>query len=761
MTFNSNWGAYFPGPHAPTFPGNMQFAPPPTIESSPDVVPNPPMMVQQLYIRHPIPLHQPQMVPPVPWIPCEQRVWYLHPPMFGPMQQPQNSGSPTRLLRTQHPAQLPVVENFQQNLAPQYVVCEAGANVVVTNSQQISAPLNGMQHGEVVSQPHFEAGARIVPQGKDENLEQVSVASNAPLAQTFQPYSEAGASVRQGKEQVSAANDAPFVQTSEDDETAETEEVAPESEAQVVASSETIYTFEKQVFQTDADVEKVKETIEEALQKSNSKILRDGLNMALLTDQHHKDDLNNDGEQNWENTNSLFNVHSIISDMQKKGQELTLSKERTLGCPLLVSKLTIALENMMKMSFDESVVDFSGMVESQNLLRAMQSFKIKNIYIKSLDSLRSHMRHRFSEFADFVNSLRTYFLQVKTKLTPDQLQCFVEFMHEVSKLFKDEMKNKQRITPLTKLCVKFFNFLKSGKYDPRDSLVCEVFGDKVRALEFSVLSFVMMKIPGCNLGQNVPHERAERGPHVLRVRLHQRCWCRREGFKFVELLSQIKTTNAIDIKNIYVRHEYKKSQKKESKPKKNAHSNKSSKKNAHSNKSSKKDADNQERNFSGVTVDVITSSPLQVDRLKQLLIAFGEIKENRDLVFKRYPKLYAKQIDALTFDEDKKRSEERQKIIRKGGSNPYTEAFWSQFGPEFGPYANTICYIDADVRSAFCEINFDENYRFSEEAKTRQGQMYKFDVALPKGTRKAPPVKDYRQFLLRTAQSEIAVQTRI
>lgn len=227
----------------------------------------------------------------------------------------------------------------------------------------------------------------------------------------------------------------------------------------------------------------------------------------------------------------------------------------------------------------------------------------------------------------------------------------------------------------------------------------------------------------------------------------------------MEFLFQIKTTNAIDIKNIYVRHEYKKaSQKKENKPKKNAHSNKFYKKNAQSNESSKKEAD-QERNFSKITVDVITSSALQVKRLTQLLIAFGETKENRDLVFKRYPELYAKQ-NALTSEEDQKRSEERQSIIRKGGSDPYHEAFWSHFGPEFDLYADEMRDIDAAVRRDFCKVDL-ENYQFSEEMNTRQGQMYKFDVALPKGTRNTPPVKDYVQALLRTAQSQMAVQTRI
>merc|ERR1719195_321800 len=107
---------------------------------------------------------------------------------------------------------------------------------------------------------------------------------------------------------------------------------------------------------------------------------------------------------------------------------------------------------MMKLSFDESVIDFEGKVDSQSFLRVMQSFKIKNLYVKSLESLRSHIWHRSSEFAKFVNSLREYFLQMKTEFTPDQLQSFVEFMHEVAKLFKYEMENKKRKTALTKLC---------------------------------------------------------------------------------------------------------------------------------------------------------------------------------------------------------------------------------------------------------------------------------------------------------------------
>jgi len=362
------------------------------------------------------------------------------------------------------------------------------------------------------------------------------------------------------------------------------------------------------------------------------------------------------------------------------------------------------LVHMMRKNFDEKCgVDFSESVHVKSLLVSIQSFKIKNVYALSLESLRNLRCHEseLNHYVKLIDSLQSTYLHFRA-IQPDRLQSYVEIVHEIAKIFTSEMKlqsSKRRIPALTADCMSCLKFVKSDAFDPVEPLNFNKFLSKARALKFNVLLFKILKVQNCKLGENQPRDCAERGAQVVRLRLKRVCNCHRQGFQLVEFLHQIKETNSVEIRSMLVRHDYKSSQSR-----------------------------SQERKLTGLLVYVNCSTAVEAEKLLQLLFAWGERKEVRDLVFQRYPQLFKKQTDRLTPEEDRARSEDRQEIIRKSDSIPRHKDFYdserNMLRHEFVAAIND----DESKRRSLCEVNLSES-RWSPDNLACQKAMYHFDFA--------------------------------
>jgi len=399
-----------------------------------------------------------------------------------------------------------------------------------------------------------------------------------------------------------------------------------------------------------------------------------------------------------EMTNSFLNVVTGISKIL--GQEGLTTRD----LPEVLDELESALVHMMRKNFDEKCgVDFSESVHLKSLLVSIQSFKIKNVYALSLESLRNLRCHEseLNHYVKLIDSLQSTYLHFRA-IQPDRLQSYVEIVHEIAKIFTSEIKlqsSKRRIQALTADCMSCLKFVKSDAFDPVEPLNFNKFLSKARALKFNVLLFKILKVQNCKLGENQPRDCAERGAQVVRLRLKRVCNCDRQGFQLVEFLYQIKETNAVEIKSMLVRHDYKSSQSR-----------------------------SQERKLTGLLVYVNCSTAVEAEKLLQLLFAWGERKEVRDLVFQRYPQLFKKQTDRLTPEEDRARSEDRQEIIRKSDSIPRHKDFYdserNMLRHEFVAAIND----DESKRRSLCEVNLSES-RWSPDNLACQKAMYHFDFA--------------------------------
>jgi hypothetical protein len=400
-----------------------------------------------------------------------------------------------------------------------------------------------------------------------------------------------------------------------------------------------------------------------------------------------------------EMTNSFLNVVTGISKIL--GQEGLTTRD----LPKVLDELESALIHMMRKNFDEKRgVDFSESVHLKSLLVSIQSFKIKNVYALSLDSLRNLRwcdESELNHYVKLIESLQSTYLHFRA-IQPDRLQSYVEIVHETAKIFTSEMKlpfQKRKMQALTANCISCLEFVKSDAFDPVESLDFKRFHSKARALKFNVLLFKILKVQNCKLGENQPRDCAERGPQVVRLRLKRVCNCDRQGFQLVEFLYQIKRTNAVEIRSMLVRHDYKSSQSR-----------------------------SQERKLTGLLVYVNCSTAVEAEKLLQLLFAWGEQKEVRDLVFQRYPLLCKKQTDCLTPEEDRARSEDRQQIIRKSDSIPRQKDFYDSERNLLRHELAAAIIDDESKRRSLCEVNLSES-RWLPDNLACQKAMYHFDFA--------------------------------
>jgi len=454
-------------------------------------------------------------------------------------------------------------------------------------------------------------------------------------------------------------------------------------------------------------------------------------------------DIHQSWENKWEIANSFLDVVTFFSKMLEQEGQKTRNVRDVHRSHMLIENLQSASSHMMRKSFDEKcAVAFSESVESKSLLRFIQKFKIKNSYVLSLGSLRRHQGCEMKIFNDFIMALKQTFNEFRAFLQPDRLQCFVQFMDEVAKIYESKMKkspryprreSKRRVQALTEDCFKCLDFLKRDSFDPGNSIDFKGFNNKVRALKFNVLLFKMMKVPDCKLGENLPHDCEERGAHVIRLRLKRVCNCESEGFQLVKLLYQIRITNSVEIKEMLVRHDYKS-------PPRN---------------SSNQNGCSQDRKLTGMLVYVTLSTDLEAEKILQLLFAWGERKEVRNLVFQRYPELCELQTDDLTDEQDRARANERQLIIRKSKSIPLYENIYDSEGNfllrvrlEVDAQTDRI-KNDESTRRSLCEVNLSQT-RWSDHNLNCQKGMYHFDFAYPRGWRKQNPtatVEGYNDYI--------------
>jgi len=406
----------------------------------------------------------------------------------------------------------------------------------------------------------------------------------------------------------------------------------------------------------------------------------------------------------------IWDITSDYADIVDKYSEMIEQQgQSTDPCHELIAKIGRNLAYAMKPTFDaQAADDFTGFAHADGLGICVQGFKIKLIYAQALISLQSHPRS-CEEIQSVSINLQTDFAYWTKqcnakKCHPARLQVFVEIAYEISELFNHEMQKDledQRIHALEEDCSNCLGFLKSNSFDPEGALNFEHFASKARKLKFCALIFKLLKVPKCIFGG---HD-SKRGATTLRMRMKRECNVEQEGFDLVKFLYHIMITEAVELKWIYARQEY---------------------------KTVKKTG---QRKNQGILIYVTFPTKAQAERFMKLLIAWGELESQRYAVFQRYSiELYEMEADDLNEEEEEARCLKRQALLRKSDSMAKTRVVKMKFLDQENNMVKEVKKTiepseqeikdDQDKRQLLCE---EENW--SPEHYDWQKAMYHFGFA--------------------------------
>merc|ERR1719320_1376592 len=281
-------------------------------------------------------------------------------------------------------------------------------------------------------------------------------------------------------------------------------------------------------------------------------------------------------------------------------------------------------------------------------------------------------------------------------------------------MIKKERKTKRKaeefqgIQHLVKTCMQCLNFLKQDSFDNNGETEFNGYNG-TRHLQIFCLLFKFKSLPGFSDSQSRrdTSENDDRGPKVIRYRCKRMAGFGREAYQFGKFWQHIMATGVIDLEGCYFVRDHKP----EDKDKKNA-----------------------TRKLSGVLFYFIQSTAADSEDLLKLFVAWCEPKFRRNRVFAHYPELYNLQLDNLTPEEDLRRSDIRQKMVRKLNSmapEPRYEVTFVRNKPKkkkLPPTQEEIHEhneLEAEIRETLCGPN-----RWSDEALQHQKLMYHFTYAL-------------------------------
>jgi len=431
--------------------------------------------------------------------------------------------------------------------------------------------------------------------------------------------------------------------------------------------------------------------------------------------------------QNYKITSAFINVFDeLLKIMETAGQytdfsDLQLKPEERQG-HIMVAKFQACLEYLLRHNFDshgalENWEFGNGCLE--DLKSSVRAFKKTQMFPLSVSILQTHQKLKHSDLKainSFIKHLKEeYAFWEQQNIPSDRLSNWTEVAWAMAQLIKKEAKTKRKagefqgIQHLVKTCMQCLNFLKQESFDNNGET--EFIGyDGTRHLQIFCLLFKFKSLPGFCESQSrrETNESSDRGTKVIRYRCKRMAGFGREAYQFGKFWRHIMETGIIDVEGCYFVRDHK--------------------------PEDKKDKKNAMRKLSGVLFYFIQSTAADSEDLLKLFVAWCEPKFRRNRVFAQYPELYNLQADSLTPEEDLRRSEIRQNMVRKLNSMEpeprYVEIFVRN-KPKKTKLLPTQAEIDehneleAAIRETLCGPN-----RWSDDALQHQKLMYHFTYAL-------------------------------
>jgi len=353
-------------------------------------------------------------------------------------------------------------------------------------------------------------------------------------------------------------------------------------------------------------------------------------------------------------------------------------------------KLIVRFEDCLKClrrhDFDsQDGLKFSDLrVSVENLKSLVQDFKEAQIFSVCIRNLQSQVERlqplEFKTMHDFISKLWNEFDYWSERVNFRRLKVWVQVAWEMSELIDSELKlmeqknnnlgkkkkpkrkrkgkknkaytkkvpedalscNKQpSFELLTKLCSDCLDFLKTDSFDSEGRTLFS--GYDSRHLQIFCLLFKLMHVLGIPPAESTPDGVDNRGKQVVLYRCKREISFGEEAYRLGEFVNHIMKTKAVDIQRCYsvVDHKPQKTPEKKN---------------------------NRSRRVQGVLFYWIMSSEAEAEKLLQLFVAWCEPKFRRDQVLGQYPELLEMQQDNLTPEQDFKRSQTRQKMVRKEDS---------------------------------------------------------------------------------------------
>jgi len=368
--------------------------------------------------------------------------------------------------------------------------------------------------------------------------------------------------------------------------------------------------------------------------KAWDQLLRERLNIKIKIKQRERQKIK------FRRTSAFMEVFDKLMTMMSEAQTAQPCRHCDHSCNVVETFNIIegCLKYMLRRDFDPQGALSKCAVD---VVRLVEAFKKEQVFPESLSCLQAEA----SELSTPDLCLLNKFLQELSERYADwevefedskyKFECMTSIACEMMQLLTRTMRKTNDINYLLKAFLQYLG----GDIEFKE---IDLTGyTKIRNLRIHPLCSELMALGFSHIGDKSTTDSENLGYRVV-LRCKQMGWFSEQGWEFIKFLKLIKETETVVITDSYIimdRRPLKDKQKKK----------------------------NLSRRIVGILLNWILPSKEEVRRLLQLLVAWSEPKEGRDLIFSKYPGLKQLQHERKT-EEDQKRSILRQEMIRKAKS---------------------------------------------------------------------------------------------